>query len=373
MYWESPYLLLLLWAVPCVIGLLFYAHRKRQSTAIRFADKAMVARLLPALQPARLWIKGIALALGLTCLVMASARPRFGVYFEQVTQRGVDVFVLLDVSRSMLAEDVAPSRLERAKSDILDLLKKLTGDRVGLIAFAGAPVVKVPLTTDQAFYRMVLDEIGPHSAPRGGSLIGDAIRKAMESMPTRADRDQVLVLITDGEDHDSFPAEAAQQAGEQGIKIITIGLGDVGEGARIPVRDEVGELRYMKFEGQEVWSTMDEELLKEIALKTSGAYIPARTRLYDLGQIYEDHLADLTRGELHAEKRKRHRDRFQLFACVGLLFLFVDLLVPSYRVSSASSASASSPSAGSRASHSQSAVIQPTTVPKTAREAQEDA
>ena len=123
---------------------------------------------------------------GLALLVVAAARPRFGVYHEKVQQRGVDCFVLLDVSRSMLAEDVAPNRLERAKSDVLDLLKKLPGDRVGLIVFAGKPVLKVPLTTDDGFFREVLDEIDTRSAPRGGTLIGDAIRKALDSLPSAA-------------------------------------------------------------------------------------------------------------------------------------------------------------------------------------------
>ena len=238
---------------------------------------------------------------------------------------------MLDVSRSMLAEDVAPSRLERAKADIRDLLKKLEGDRVGLIAFAGAPVELVPLTTDQGFFRTVLDDVDPESAPRGGSLIGDAIRKAMESMDERRDRDQVIVLITDGEDHDSFPAEAAQQAAERNIRIISVGLGDTEAGSRIPRRNDEGALTFVKHEGQEVWSKMDERLLKEIALTTSGAYVPARTRAYDLGSSYDEHLAKLTRGEIQAEKRKRYREQFQLFAGIGLALLLVEMLIPRFR------------------------------------------
>ena len=126
--------------------------------AQRFADPAMVARLMPSFKGARPWLKGMLILLGLTCLIVAGARPRFGVYFERITQRGVDLFVMLDVSRSMLAEDVKPNRLGRAKADIRDLLRKLPGDRVGLIAFAGRPVVKVPLTTDHGFFLMALDE-----------------------------------------------------------------------------------------------------------------------------------------------------------------------------------------------------------------------
>ena len=152
----------------------------------------------------------------------------------------------------------------------------------------------------------------------------------MESLEVTRDRDQVIVLITDGEDHDSFPQEAAEQAAEREIKIFTVGLGDPQEGRRIPVRDAAGSVRYLKHEGQEVWSRMDERLLKEIALKTSGAYIPARTRTYDLGQIYEDHLANLTRGEIQAEKRKRYAERFQWFVFAGLAALLAEMLVARY-------------------------------------------
>jgi len=328
MYWENPKFLFCLWILPVLAVLLVYAHRKRAAAARRFVDQQMVDRLMPRGGGLRPWIKGAAALIGVTCLILAAARPRWGVYFEEVAARGVDLFVLLDVSRSMLAEDVAPNRLERSKSDILDLLKKLQGDRVGLLTFAGAAVVKVPLTTDQGFFRMVLADVDTDSAPRGGSLIGDAIRKAVASMEDQRDRDQVIVLITDGEDHDSFPMKAATGAAERNIKIIAVGIGDAGEGSRIPVRDEEGNLRYLKHDEQEVWSRMDERLLKEIALKTEGAYIPAKTRAYDLGQIYEDHLARLARSEIYAEKRKRYGEQFQLFVCLGLGFLLIEMMIP---------------------------------------------
>ena len=331
MYWENPSMLFWLWILPVVAGLLLHAHRRRLAAAGRFADQAMVERLMPALGGPRPWVKGTIILLAVGCLIVASARPRFGVYFEKVTQRGVDLFVLLDVSRSMTVEDVAPNRLQRAKSDIRDLLKKLPGDRVGLIAFAGKPVVKVPLTSDQGFFRSVLDRIDTQSAPRGGTLIGDAIRKCIEAMPPRADRDQVAVLITDGDDQDSFPEEAAKEAARRGIKIFTVGLGDSSEGGRVPVRDESGKLHYLKSEGKEVWSKVNERLLGKIALDTGGAYIPAGTRAYDLGQVYEDHLADLTRGQIRAEKRKRYRERFQLFVCLGIVLLLVEMAIPAYK------------------------------------------
>jgi Ca-activated chloride channel family protein len=211
-------------------------------------------------------------------------------------------------------------------------LAKLPGDRVGLIAFAGKPTVKVPLTTDQGFFLTVLDDLDTNSAPRGGSLIGDAIRKGIEAMPKRADRDQVMLLITDGEDHDSFPEEAAKQAAQRGIKIFTVGMGDSKDGARVPIRDASGKLQYLKDKNDEiVWSKTNQGLLKSIALHTGAAHVAVGTKAYDLGQIYEDNLAELARGKGYSEKRKRHREQFQLFVCLGMVLLMANMAVPDYR------------------------------------------
>ena len=338
MYWENPSILLALWILPLLAWLLVHAHRKRVAAARAFVDPVMVQRLMPSLGGPRPWIKGTLLLAGVALLVVAAARPRFGVYTETVTQRGVDLFVLLDVSRSMTAEDVAPNRLERAKSDVRDLLPHVVGDRVGLIVFAGKPVVKAPLTNDQGFFRLVLDEVDVGSAPRGGTLIGDAIRKALEAMPRSRDRDQVMVLITDGEDQDSYAEDAAKQAAERGVKIFTVGLGDSSEGARIPVRDNSNRLAYLQYQGQERWSKRNDDLLKKIALTTDGAYIPAGTQAYDLGQVYADHLAGLTRSEYRAEKRKRYREQFQWFVCFGVLLLLLEMGVASYRSTTVSPA-----------------------------------
>lgn len=331
MYWENPQFFHALWLVPLIIGLLVYASIRRQQALRQFVDEPMLDRLMPGSDLGWAIAKGALLVLAVVCLIFAAARPRWGAYMEPVSGRGADLFVLLDVSRSMLVEDVAPNRLERAKSDILDLLEELQGDRVGLITFAGAAVLKIPLTTDQGFFRMALAEVDTDSAPIGGSHIGDAVRKALASMEERRDRDQVLVLITDGEDHDSFPKEAAEQAAERKVKIIAIGLGDTNEGGRIPERDESGRLRYAKEEdGREHWSKMDERLLKEMALVTGGAYVPAKSQAYDLGELYREHLADLSRGEIHAEKRKRYRERFQVFLVAGLLLLGVETVLPRF-------------------------------------------
>jgi Ca-activated chloride channel family protein len=326
---SHPYLLQLLWLLPLIVGVLVYAHRKRVAAAEKFVGRKMLVLLMPPQSVGRAWLKGVLLIAAFILTVIALAGPQFGVYFENVAQRGADCFICLDVSRSMLAEDVKPNRLERAKSDILDLLKKLSGDRVGLIVFAGKAVVKVPITTDDGFFRQSLEEVDSHSAPRGGTLIGDAIRKAMESLPMQADRDQAIVLITDGEDQESMPLEAARDAAERGIKIFTIGLGDSREGARIPVKDSSGSRTFVKDEQGEHWSKVDGELLEKIALNSKGAYIPAGTRSYDLGEVYEKHLAGLSRSEdKDKQQRLRYREQYQVFLAFALALLAAERLIP---------------------------------------------
>ena len=168
--------------------------------------------------------------------LVALAEPQFGTQYEDVVPRGSDLYVLIDVSRSMLAEDVPPSRLGRAKADVAALVNRLEGERIGLIAFAGQAVVKCPLTVDYDAFRRSLDELDPGSAPRGGTAIGDAIRKALEVFHARADRDQAILLITDGDDQQSYPLEAAAIAAERHVTIFTVGLGDADHGAAHPAR-----------------------------------------------------------------------------------------------------------------------------------------
>ncbi|MBI4878976.1 MAG: VWA domain-containing protein [Planctomycetes bacterium] len=329
-----------LWGLLPLALLLLDARRRRARAARRLLDAAMRARLLPPEGGARAYLPLALLLIAFACWLFAAARPRFGAYYEQVTERGADLVVILDVSRSMLSEDVRPNRLERSKLYVRDLLAQVKGDRVGLVVFAGKALPACPLTSDHAFFESILAEVGPDSAPRGGTVIGDAIREAVAALDQAADRDRAFVLITDGEDHDSFPLEAAAAAASAGVRIFTVGIGDAGAGARIPVQGGGGDLAYMKHEGQEVWSKMDEELLKGIALNTGGAYVPAGTGTYDLGQVYSDHLAGLRAGALDQERRRRYREQYQLFAGLGLLFFLVSLVAGRSRRPRAAAAAA---------------------------------
>jgi Ca-activated chloride channel family protein len=324
---DRPFFLLFLWLIPVLALLLRYAYKKKRQAAEHFLATAMQEHLMPQRDSIRILIRSIVLLSAVSFGLIAVASPMFGVYFEEVSRKGADIFVLLDVSRSMLAEDAAPNRLTRAKSDIKDLLQHVVGDRIGLIVFAGKPLVKVPLTTDHGFYNEILDSVDTDSAPRGGTAIGDAIRKALDTMPPESNRDQAVVLITDGDDQESMPLEAAKEAAARNVRILAVGLGDTAEGGRIPIRDAAGNLTYLKHEGREVWSKVNEQTLREIAQQTEGVYIPAETRTFDLGQIYIDYLSRLKGGEYQVEQRKKFRQQYQVFLAAAVLLLFVYLVV----------------------------------------------
>ena len=206
----------------------------------------------------------------------------------------------------------------------------LTVNASGLIAFAGQAVVKCPLTVDYDAFRRSLEELDPASAPRGGTAIGDAIRKALEVFHAKTERDQAILLITDGDDQQSYPLEAAAVAAERHVTIFTVGLGDATQGARIP--QGAASKSYVEYQGQQVWSKLDGTLLKEIALKTSGVYVPVGTRAYDLGELYATHLHGRNGNDTESRTRIRRADRFQIFLTLSLLALLADLFTRPYSV-----------------------------------------
>jgi Ca-activated chloride channel family protein len=348
MEWQRPewlYLILPLGAAWLALSL--YSRRRRQRAAAAFVAQAMWSRILPTDSRARFWVKTLLREAALVCGLVALAGPRFGTQYEVVVPRGSDLYVLIDVSRSMLAEDVPPSRLGRAKADVAALVNRLEGERIGLIAFAGQAVVKCPLTVDYDAFRRSLDELDPASAPRGGTAIGDAIRKALEVFHARAERDQAILLITDGDDQQSYPLEAAAVAAERHVTIFTVGLGDADHGARVPVAG--ASPSYLEYQGQQVWSKLDGTLLKEIALKTSGVYVPVGTRAYDLGELYTNYLQSRRGSEQESQKRIRRAEQFQVFLALALLALLADLVTRPYRVVVKSAEQGLDPVAAARA------------------------
>lgn len=319
----------LLWLLPGVILLWWYAAWRRRGALERFAAAPLLQQLNGRLNPRkRLWKQGLVFT-ALTLIIAGLARPAWNPQPQTLHREGRDVVFVVDVSKSMLAEDLAPNRLERAKLAIRDCLEGLNGDRVALIAFAGTSVVKCPLTLDYGFFRMMLEEIGPDDISRGGTLIGDALRKALTEVFDGQDKEfRDIILITDGDDQESFPVEAAQQVGEAGIRIIAIGLGDETQGQRIPITDAQGRKAFLTYQGKEVWTKLDAATLRQVAASTpDGKYLNVATGAFDLKSIYQAFVSSARKKALEATQVTTFEEKFQIFLAQAFLLLCVETLL----------------------------------------------
>lgn len=293
--------------------------------------------------------KLISFALSITALiaiVVALIDIRWGKTWREVPQKGIEVIFALDVSRSMLAKDATPNRLDRAKQGIKDMVSEMAGDRVGLVLFAGDVRQHVPLTNHYEDFKQSLDEIGPHNIERGGSNLGEAIRVASRSFLEKTADHKAIVLITDGEDHESRPVEAAKEAYEQsGVRIFTVGLGDLQQGARIPAQTRRGE-SFVEHQGQQVWSKLDGKILEEIASSSSGAYIPAGTKRVDMGAVYHRFIAGIDQQDFATAKINTYIPRYHWFLGIALGLLFLEFLTSHWPRRIASNVAASPFSSG---------------------------
>jgi Ca-activated chloride channel family protein len=320
----------LLFAVPVVLIPAYVWCFWRKALALRIlASNEMLRKINSGVSLQKQVLKATLLVLAFISIVLALTEPKWNPQPQQIRRQGRDVAILLDTSRSMLAEDIKPNRLERSKIAISDLLEVLRGDRIAIITFAGNATVKCPLTQDYAFVRMALADISTESSSRGGTMIGDAIRKAMEEVFDKQSRQyKDLILITDGEDHDSFPVEAAKKAGEEGIRIIAIGLGDDATGSRIPITGPNGEKTFLKYKGQEVWSRLDSDILRQVAYATNGGYLSVTPgTMMDLGQIYENQIASAEKRELESMTMMKYDEKFQIFVALAIGLLIGEVLI----------------------------------------------
>lgn len=259
---------------------------------------------------------------GLFLALFAAARPQWGKSMEKTVTRARNVVIAIDVSRSMLAEDVRPNRLERAKADVADLIDSLAGDRCALVAFRRAGVVACPLTTDHGYLRSVLERMSPESAPRGETDLGSAIRAALSALDPAADDHNAIILISDGGDLRGEALKNAEAARKRGIPIFTVGIGDPKRGATIPAEDGRG---VQKFDGKPVTVKLEESALKAIAEASKGAYVPlatAGTAETTLGAIYRRRLRQIALMEQN-EEESRLGERYQIFLVPGLVLLLL--------------------------------------------------
>ncbi len=321
----------LLFVVPAVLLPVYAWCFWRKARALKvLASHEMLRKINVTVSLKKQIFKASLLVLGFVCIVLALTEPQWNPRPQQIKRQGRDVAILLDTSRSMLAADIKPNRLERSKIAILDLLEALKGDRIAIITFAGNATVKCPLTQDYAFVRMALADISTESTSRGGTMLGDAIRRANEEVFDKQSRKyKDLIIITDGEDHDSFPVEAAQKAAEEGVRIIAIGLGNDTTGARIPIAGPNGETTFLKYQGQEVWSKLDSDTLREVAYATEGGkYLsvePGTTM--DLGMIYDNLVASAAKRELESMTMMKYDEKFQIFVALGIILLICEALI----------------------------------------------
>lgn len=310
-------------AAIAVLGIGTALWRRRASA--RLADAALLQRIAPGFSLSRGIWRATLLGGAASCLAIALMDPRATEQTEELTRRGADVMFVVDVSRSMLAEDATPNRLERARTFISDAIDTMGGDRAGLIDFAGVAAVRAPLTLNYDALKAAVDGLEPKDSRRGGSMLGDAIRLATESFPTD-DAGHAIVILSDGEDMGSDPMDAAREAAEKGIRIITVGIGDPREGARIPVGEGPNQ-RFLVHEGEEVWSRMDSATLRDVADATGGLFVPAGTAQVELGEILTRSLSDLERTEGDSSIAKTTAPLFQWPAALALVLLVVESMI----------------------------------------------
>ena len=317
-----------LWLVAAAVALAITGLRRRRRLLALLAEQPLLSRLVPTLDLSRAWLRAALSALALVALTLAVMDPRWGMQVEQTQRRGLDVIFVVDVSRSMLARDASPDRLDRAKQFIDDAIESLGGDRIGLIDFAGVAAVRTPLTLNHAALRQAVQALEPKASARGGSMLGDAIRMAARSFPATGTGSRAIVVLSDGEDMESEPAEAAKAAfDEHEARVYTVGIGDARDGARIPV----GNGRFLVHQGQEVWSKMHPETLRAVAEAGGGAFIEAGTAQVDMASVCHDMLAGLDRVDQESNLVKRQAPRFQWFAGPALLLLVLECLITDRR------------------------------------------
>jgi len=315
-----------MWFLPLVVLALIVQNRKKKKTMERFADAALLERLTAKDHRGRRFLKGILLLFTLGLLIFALAGPRWGSSYQEVSQKGVDIMILVDVSPSMLVEDIKPNRLEQARREIIDFVRVVEGDRVGLVAFAGVAFVQCPLTLDYAALQLFLNALEPGLIPVPGTDLSAAIETGLSAFDFKSATDKVMLLITDGEDNEGRGAEAARRAAERDVKIFVFGIGELS-GGPIPGQEGKGGFKKDK-EGKLILSKLNEDGLKAIAAHSGGRYVRSMAGDLDLDIIYFDGIKSMTEAQtLKSGKIKIYDERFTFFVLVALLLLLLEGLI----------------------------------------------
>jgi Ca-activated chloride channel family protein len=315
-----------LWVLPAAALALVVGNRLKKRALEKFADPDLLSRITAQDRKGRGFLKSLLLLTALALMIFALAGPRWGSHYQEVSQKGVDIMVLVDVSPSMLVEDTQPNRLERARREILDLLRVVRGDRVGLLAFSGAAFVQCPLTLDYGALRMFLGALHPDLVPVPGTDLGAAVETGLDAFDYETETDKVMILITDGEDNENKGIEAAEKAGAKGVKIFVFGMGDVS-GGPIPAGGGKGGFKKDK-QGKLILSKLNEEGLRDMADMTGGVYVRSVSGDLDLDLLYFEGIKRRTEAEtLKSGKIKVYEERFAFFVLAALILLALEGLI----------------------------------------------
>ena len=312
------------WLVLALALFFIWAHKNKKRVMRKFADADLLKDIAGSVNFKRHVMKYVIITLSVIFALLALMRPQWGFEWQEVKRTGLDILIAIDTSNSMLASDVKPNRLERSKLAVKDLIKKLEGDRIGLIAFSGTAYLQCPLTIDYSGFSLALNDLSATTIPRGGTDISSAIIKALESYEAGESKYKALVIITDGEDHEGDVTKVAGKAKAEGIKIFCIGIG-TQEGELIQVVDENGRRSFLKDkEGNVVKTRLNENVLKDIALITGGTYVRASGAEFGLDLIYEERLSKMEKKEIEAQMSKLYHERFQLPLAIAFLLLVIE-------------------------------------------------
>jgi Ca-activated chloride channel family protein len=325
---ENPEYLHLLWGVFFWIIFFIWTVRYKQILLKRFGNLEILQKLMRTFSPTRRNLKYIFIIFSYIFFVIALANPQIGKKLEEYTRRGVDIMVALDVSTSMLAEDIKPNRLEKAKHEVGKLVDLLEGDRIGIIAFAGIAHVQCPLTLDYSAAKLFLNILDTDIIPQPGTAMGDAIKRAIPAFNSEERKHKVLILITDGEDHESDPLEIAKEAEKEGIIIYTVGIGSA-QGVPIPIYSNYGNQTGFKKDrqGNVVTTKLDVLTLQKIAYQTGGKYYLASSGEAELDAIYAE-ISEMEQKELVSKRFSQYEDRFQIFLALGLVLILLEIIIP---------------------------------------------
>ncbi len=328
---ARPELLHLLWLLLPLLGLIWLENRWRKRAMINWSKEKLWNITIPTRAPFNILLKRLISLVALGLIIVAVAGPQVGTRLINVTREGTDIVIALDCSKSMEAEDLVPSRIQKARYELGRLLRKLRGDRVAFVPFAGVAFVQVPLTLDYSAVVSMMNAFEPGVIPIPGTAIGEAIKQARRAFRTESKAQKIILLITDGEDHESGVIEQAKEAAQEGIVIYTIGMASPA-GAPIPEKDKQGRTVGYKVErgGGTVVSKLNEELLIKIAETTGGEYYRASPSGEEFIRIYE-HITGMDKEKFEQKQFTDFEDRFQFPLFVAFLLILLEEFIPTHR------------------------------------------